>query len=154
MHWTLHGWGWDDIMSMICFKMIHWGEGGKNRWGYRWNNISQELVIEIEWWEHESPIHYSLCFCVFDIFQSKWTKCHKQKQKIQNYVDEVQIWVISEKEKRVVILIGHEGDFWMAAKFYLYLSNGYSGVYFVIITDLYIYNLCNFLVVYFDQKTS
>lgn len=63
---------------------------GKNGWGDRWNNIGHELVIEIEWWEHEGPIHYSLCFCVFDIFHNK-LKCHKQKQKVQNYSTEVQI---------------------------------------------------------------
>lgn len=40
----------------------------------------------------------------------------KNKQKIQNYGIKVQIWVISEDEKRAVILRGHEGrllEYWI-----------------------------------------
>lgn len=137
--------------------MLKWsmeGKGvveGRNGWDSKWNNVGRELIIvEVKWWEQEGPIHYSLCFCMFDIFHSQKFKNLKAKTNKKYRGIKVQIWTIVEG-RRGVIMRGQEGDFWTIVwSLFLDLLNGYAGIYFVMLLNIYI--LCNSLVFYSNQN--
>lgn len=65
------------------------------------------------------------------------------------------MYLIVEKDRGVAILRGHEGNFWGIGKILvLDMSNGYTGVYFVITTEPYIHILCQLSGVILQPKNS